>query len=73
MPPTPDTTGPSAGERHRCAVANTLRLADDAADAGDYHDALAWLTTLEAIGEPVPAEYRAKQRAWAARAETATR
>ncbi len=75
MPPSADADDAathSAGEHHRSAVANTLRFADDAAATGDYHDALAWLATLEAIGELMPAEYRAKQRAWTKCAQAAT-
>ena len=67
--------GPRAGDapaghpsrsRHDLAVARTLRLAEESAAAGDYRDALAWLGTLEAIGETLPATYRARRAAWTA-------
>jgi hypothetical protein len=54
----------SAGERHRAAVARTLGWADEAAARHDFHDALAWLKTLEAIGETLPDHYLRKQEAW---------
>jgi hypothetical protein len=31
---------------------------------GDYRDALGWLQVLEAVGEELPIEYRAKRQAW---------
>ena len=52
------------GAKHRAAVANTLGWADDAARQGDYAEALAWLETLVAVGEPLTPEYRAKRAAW---------
>lgn len=55
-------------QRHQAAVANTLGWADDAAGRDDYHDALAWLRTLEAIGEVLPDHYLAKKEAWTLRA-----
>lgn len=51
--------------RHEQAVANTLSLADSAAAQGDYAEALAWLTTLDAIGDRLPNLYAAKRVAWA--------
>ncbi len=51
-------------ERHRAAVANTLSWADNAAAQGDYAEALAWLEALDAMGEPLGAEYRSKRAAW---------
>jgi hypothetical protein len=65
---------PSASERHRAAVARTLGWADEAAARHDFRDALAWLRTLEAIGETLPDHYLRKQEAWKRRAlEQATR
>lgn len=55
----------AADERHRRAVANTLRWADESAAAGDFAEALAWLATLEAIREPLPDAYQHKRTAWA--------
>jgi hypothetical protein len=52
------------GAKHRTAVATTLGWADAAALEGDYAEALAWLDTLDAVGEPLSSEYRAKRAAW---------
>jgi len=52
--------------KHEQAVATTLRLAEESAAAGDYSEALAWLGTLLAIGERLPASYDAKRAAWTA-------
>jgi len=60
-------------QRHQAAVANTLGWADEAAGRDDYHDALAWLRTLEAIGEILPEQYLAKREAWTRRARAAAR
>jgi len=63
----PGRGNPSRGDpgaKHRAAVANTLGWADDAARQGDYAEALAWLETLVAVGEPLTPEYRAKRAAW---------
>lgn len=43
-----------AAERHRLAVASTLGWAQEAAERGDYADALEWVRTVEAIGEQLP-------------------
>lgn len=51
--------------KHERAVANTLGLADHAAANGDYAEALAWLDTLDSIGDRLPALYAAKRAAWA--------
>ena len=53
-----------AHERHQAAVARTLRWADEAAARHDFRDALAWLKTLEAIGETLPDHYLHMQEAW---------
>lgn len=50
--------------RHELAVANTLSLADEAAARGDYAEALAWLDTLDAIGDRLPEMYAAKRPVW---------
>jgi hypothetical protein len=52
--------------KHERAVARSLCFAEESAAAGDYSEALAWLRTLEAIGETLPASYRAKREAWTA-------
>lgn len=50
--------------KHAVAVAKTLRYAVDAAADGDYSDALAWLATVEAIGDVLPEEYETKRATW---------
>ena len=54
----------TAEARHRVAVLRTLAAADTAALEGDYDDALAWLDTIRAIGDDLPAEYRSKESRW---------
>jgi len=56
--------------KHAAAVARTLLAAVDAAAGGDYADALAWLATVEAIGDVLPHEYEAKRAAWVVAART---
>lgn len=51
-------------ELHTAAVANTLAWADAAAARGDHHEALAWLQTIEAIGDELTPDYQTKRRAW---------
>jgi hypothetical protein len=53
-----------ATDRHRAAVASTLRWAQEAADRGDYADALEWVRTIEAIGDQLPPSYRTHRQAW---------
>ncbi|MGN6372341.1 MAG: hypothetical protein ACTHM1_05040 [Solirubrobacteraceae bacterium] len=50
--------------RHTRAVANSLRLATEAAARGDYVEALAWVDTVRAIGEELPHELQASRSAW---------
>jgi len=57
-----DTSDTSA--RHRRAVAQTLGWADEAAARGDHAGALAWLRTLEVIGDELSDAYQAKRRSW---------
>ena len=54
----------AAVSKHAVAVASTLRYAVDAAASGDYVDALAWLATVESIGDVLPQEYETKRAAW---------
>jgi hypothetical protein len=56
--------GMPASQQHAVAVARTLRYAVDAAAGGDYTDALAWLATVEAIGDVLPDEYETMRVAW---------
>ena len=59
----------SRGERetkHRAAVANTLQWADEAAACGDHFDAVAWLDTVEAIGDELSEVYKTRRASWCA-------
>ena len=49
---------------HRVAVANTLSWAEESAARGDYVNALAWLSVLDAIRETLPQEYEVKRLDW---------
>jgi hypothetical protein len=59
-----------ATERHRLAVERSLRWAEDAAEQGDYANALSWLATIEAIDGELPAGYEARRTSWAERVAT---
>jgi hypothetical protein len=61
--------------KHAVAVAKTVGYAVDAAAEGDYPDALAWLATVEAIGDVLPRKYETKREVWrpAARAGAGSR
>jgi hypothetical protein len=67
-----DWTGFASGSRakreakHRAAVATTLQWADEAAARGDHFDAVAWLGTLEAIGDKLPEVYEIRRDSWCA-------
>jgi hypothetical protein len=50
--------------RHAQAVANSLRLAGEAAARGDYVEALAWVDTVRAIGDDLPVELESQRSAW---------
>ena|SRR5579884_2861124 len=52
--------------RHLAAVARTLQWADESAERGDYFDALAWLYTVEAIGDELPEAYEIRRDSWSA-------
>jgi hypothetical protein len=52
--------------KHLAAVARTLQWADEAAEHGDYLDAVLWLETLEAIGDKLPGVYESRRGAWSA-------
>ncbi|HZE06488.1 MAG TPA: hypothetical protein VE127_14760 [Solirubrobacteraceae bacterium] len=60
------TTRSHHRRRHLEAVRRTLRWADEAAYRGDYREAVAWLETIAAIGDALPAPYQAKHRKWVA-------
>jgi hypothetical protein len=67
-----DSTGVASGQSAKCdakhlaAVARTLQWADDSAERGDHFDALAWLDTLEAIGDELPEVYEIRRDSWSA-------
>lgn len=50
--------------KHLAAVARTLQWADESAERGDYLDALAWLDTVEAIGDELPEAYEDRRGSW---------
>ena len=50
--------------RHERAVAQTLGWADEAAARGEHAHALAWLQTLDVIGDELSAAYEAKRQSW---------
>jgi hypothetical protein len=54
----------SVSDRHDAAVRRSLGWAQESADRGDYRNALAWIRTLEAIGEELAPAYQAKRQAW---------
>ena len=53
-------------ERHLAAVARTLQWADESAERGDVLGAIAWLGTVEAIGDTLPEVYEARRDSWRA-------
>ena len=60
------TAGTPMCAKHLAAVARTLQWADECADRGDLLDAIAWLGTLEAIGDEVPEVYAFRRDSWSA-------
>jgi hypothetical protein len=52
--------------KHLAAVARTLQWADESAERGDHCDAVAWLETLEAIGDELPRVYEIRGDSWSA-------
>jgi hypothetical protein len=52
--------------KHLAAVARTLQWADESAERGDHFDAIAWLETLEAIGDELPGDYEIRRDSWSA-------
>ena len=67
-----DWTGFASGDcakreaKHLAAVARTLQWADESAERGDHFDAIAWLETLEAIGDQLPEVYEIRRDSWSA-------
>ena len=63
---TPVGADANGGTKHQAAVARTLEWADACAERGDLLDAIAWLGTLEAIGDEVPGTYEFRRDTWSA-------
>lgn len=59
-----EAPGDGTTDQHVAAVARTLSWADEAAASGDYAEALAWLATVEAVGDALTGAYLAKRREW---------
>lgn len=55
----------NVGERHDQAVAQSCRFAQEAAEGGDFEEALAWLLAVEAADGPLSAEWAGKRTTWA--------
>ena len=51
-------------DRHAAAVKRSLRWADEAADRADWANALGWINVVEACGDELPDEFRAKRDRW---------
>lgn len=54
-------------ERHDAAVRQSVVWAEEAASEGDYAGALAWLATVEAVGDELSEALAARRRGWSAR------
>jgi hypothetical protein len=50
--------------RHAAAVRRSLGWADEAAERADWADALGWIEVVEACGDELPDEFRAKRDRW---------
>jgi hypothetical protein len=49
---------------HAAAVRRSLGWADEAAERADWADALGWIEVVEACGDELPDEFRAKRDRW---------
>lgn len=56
---------PDDDRGHAAAVARSLGWADEAAERADWGDALGWIEVVEACGDELPDEFRAKRDRWA--------
>jgi hypothetical protein len=52
------------GVHHAAAVARSLGWADEAAERADWADALGWIDVVEACGDALSDEFRAKRDRW---------
>lgn len=50
--------------KHAAIIARTLRWADDAAERGNWREALRWVEKVRSLGQPLPADYEEKRQAW---------
>jgi hypothetical protein len=51
-------------QRHESAVAQTLRWAHEAAESGDFRDALEWLHLVEVVRGNLPHGWDLTQESW---------
>jgi hypothetical protein len=51
-------------ERHQTAVAQTLGWAREAADGGDFGDALEWLRVVEVVDGALPPAWERRKQLW---------
>lgn len=58
------SVGTDPDAQHSAAVQNSLAWADEAAQAGEYDDALKWLAAVEAVGTDLSTGYRRKRELW---------
>jgi hypothetical protein len=54
----------SSDDRHRAAVESSLQRAREAADRGDYADAIAWVQVVQATGEEIPHQDQLQYQTW---------
>ena len=52
--------------KHLATVMRTLQWADESAERGDYCESLAWLDTVEAIGDELPEFHETRRDFWSA-------
>ena len=50
--------------KHAAIIARTLRWGDEAAERGDWSEALRWVEKVRSLGQPLSAEYEAKRQVW---------
>ena len=55
-------------DRHERAVQQTYAWAREAAERGEFDDAVAWLRTLEAVEGRLPPDWEAQRARWFDRA-----
>ncbi len=59
-----DEDSESFEAKHAAIIARTLRWADDAAERGDWGEALRWVEKVRDLGQALPADYEAKRQTW---------